>query len=130
MKVLVVDDDRDVADSLGMLLRVVLDYDVCVTYSGESAVEMAGHYRPDIVILDVNMPGLSGFQAARTLKNDRRLQNTIFIAHTASTDPLLRRVADSIGFAHIIPKGNTASMSGLIDMLGEVKPRGRRSRSF
>lgn len=52
-----VDDDHDVADSLGVLLRVVLAYDVCVAYSGESATEIAGEYRPDIVILDLNMPG-------------------------------------------------------------------------
>jgi len=42
MKVLIVDDDRDVADSLAALVRVVLDYDVCVRYSGEDAIATAG----------------------------------------------------------------------------------------
>jgi DNA-binding response OmpR family regulator len=49
--VLIVDDDRDVADSLAALVRVVLDYDVCVRYSGEDAIATAGEYRPDAVIL-------------------------------------------------------------------------------
>ena len=61
MKILIVDDDRDVADSLAALVRVVLDYDVCVRYGGESAISAAGEYRPDVVILDVNMPGLNGY---------------------------------------------------------------------
>ena len=73
MKVLIVDDDRDVADSLAALVRLVLDYDVCVRYSGETAISTAGKYRPDVVIVDVNMPGLDGLQTAQILKTDRRL---------------------------------------------------------
>jgi len=51
MKVLIVDDDHDVADSLAALVRVVLDYDVAVSYDGREAIETAGEYQPDVVIL-------------------------------------------------------------------------------
>jgi len=70
MKVLIVDDDHDVADSLAALVRVVLDYDVAVSYDGPEAIETAGEYQPDAVILDVNMPVLDGLETARQLKKD------------------------------------------------------------
>ena len=85
IRVLLVDDDRDVADSLAEVFRL-LDYDVRVAYSGEGALGIAGRYRPDVVVLDVNMPGMNGLQAARELKRDRRrrLSRQPFIAHTAA----------------------------------------------
>jgi len=53
---------------LAALVRVVLDYDVCVSYDGREAIETASEYQPDVVILDVNMPVLDGIQTARELK--------------------------------------------------------------
>jgi two-component system, chemotaxis family, CheB/CheR fusion protein len=121
MKILIVDDNRDAADALAALVRVVLDYDVCVQYSGETAIAMAGEYRPDVVIVDVNMPGLDGLQTARILKTDRRLQHKTFIAHTAEDSVFVRKVASRIGFHQVVAKGNTNGMSELIDLLSDVE---------
>jgi two-component system, chemotaxis family, CheB/CheR fusion protein len=121
MKILIVDDNRDAADALAALVRVVLDYDVCVQYSGETAIAMAGEYRPDVVIVDVNMPGLDGLQTARILKTDRRLQQKTFIAHTAEDSVFVRKVASRIGFHQVVAKGNTNGMSELIDLLSDVE---------
>jgi CheY-like chemotaxis protein len=121
MKLLIVDDNRDAADSLAALVRVVLDYDVCVQYSGEKAIAMAGEYRPDVVILDVNMPGLDGLQTARILKTDRRLEQKTFIAHTAEDGVFVRKVASRIGFHQVVAKGNTNAVSELIDLLSDVE---------
>jgi CheY-like chemotaxis protein len=121
MKILIVDDNRDAADALAALVRVVLDYDVCVQYSGETAIAMAGEYRPDVVIVDVNMPGLDGLQTARILKTDRRLEQKTFIAHTAEDGVFVRKVASRIGFHQVVAKGNTNGMSELIDLLSDVE---------
>ena len=118
IRVLLVDDDRDVADSLAEVLRL-LDYDVRVAYSGEGALGFAGRYRPDVVILDVNMPGMNGLQAARELKRDRRLSRQPFIAHTAADEPLVRQVAEQIGFSHFVVKGGE-SLTAMVDALMDV----------
>ena len=118
IRVLLVDDDRDVADSLAEVLRL-LDYDVRVVYGGDEALGVAGDYRPDVVILDINMPGIDGLQAARELKRDRRLKDKPFIAHTASDEPLVRRVAADIGFRRTVIKG-TQALAETIDALLDV----------
>ena len=91
LRILVVDDDHDVADSLVAVLEM-LDYDTCVTYSGTGAIELAGCFPPDVVILDINMPGLNGWQTARHLRTDRRMERAIFIAHTAVDGPLVKKL--------------------------------------
>jgi CheY-like chemotaxis protein len=121
MKILIADDDVDVADSLAVLLRVVLDADVCVLYDAESAIANAGTYRPDAVVLDINMPRIDGFQAARRLKMDRRLKRKPFIAHTAAANnPMVRKIARRVGFEHVVSKGDADSVTTLIDLLAEV----------
>jgi CheY-like chemotaxis protein len=121
MRVLIVDDDHDVADSLAALVRVVLDYDVCVEYSGESAIAMAGDYRPDAVVVDINMPGLDGLQTTRMLKRDRRLAGKTFIAHTAADGSFVRSVASRVGFREVVPKGGESAVSHLIDLLSDIE---------
>ena len=122
IRVLLVDDDHDVADSLAEVLRL-LDYDVRVAYSGEDALGIAGRYRPDVVILDVNMPGMNGLQAARQLKRDRRLSGKPFIAHTAADEPLVRQIATQIGFSHLVVKGGE-SLTAMVNALMDIPEQG------
>ena len=117
VRVLVVDDNCDLADSTAEVLRLV-DYDVRTAYTGEEAVDVAGQYRPDIVILDINMPGMDEFQTARQLKRDRRLATKPFLAYTGVDEPLVRQVASQIGFHGLVVKGEP--MSALIDVMLEI----------
>ena len=120
VRVLVVDDDHDGADSTAAVLRL-LDYDVHVAYSGAEAIAVAGQYRPDVVVLDINMPGMDGFQTARHLKRDRRLARKSFVAHTARDESLVRQVASRIGFLDLVVKGQP--LSALVDILLEAPTR-------
>src|SRR5262245_27911447 len=63
-RILVVDDTKDGAQSLATLLRM-MGNDVRTTYDGPSALEAAGAYRPDVVLLDIGLPGMSGHDVAR-----------------------------------------------------------------
>src|SRR5207237_388511 len=60
-RILVVDDNRDAADSLGLLLRF-LGHAVRVANDGPSALEAAGAFRPAVVLLDIGMPGMDGYE--------------------------------------------------------------------
>jgi CheY-like chemotaxis protein len=80
-RVLVVDDNRDSADSLAKLLGL-WGYDARVSYSGAEAVEVAREFLPEVVVLDLAMPGMSGYEAARRLRQIPGLDATLFIALT------------------------------------------------
>jgi CheY-like chemotaxis protein len=66
-RVVVADDHRDAADSLVILLEW-LGYEAKACYDGAQAVEMVNSYHPDLVILDINMPVMDGYEAARTIR--------------------------------------------------------------
>ena len=68
-RVLVVDDNTDLRETL----RTMLDlsgFDVATAAGGQTAVEMARIYRPDVVVMDLCMPGVDGFAAAKQLRSD------------------------------------------------------------
>ena len=62
-----VDDNVDAAETLGMLLKS-LGHETCVAHDGVAALQMAGEFRPDVVMLDLGMPGLDGYETARRLR--------------------------------------------------------------
>jgi PAS domain S-box-containing protein len=66
-RVLVVDDNRDAAAALELLVKS-LGHETCVVFDGAQALEKAGEFRPDVVFLDIGMPGLDGYEVARQLR--------------------------------------------------------------
>jgi CheY-like chemotaxis protein len=66
-RVLIVDDNRDAADALAQLLRLE-GHDAEVAYGGMQALQSAHRQRPDLVLLDLGMPGMDGFEVARRLR--------------------------------------------------------------
>src|SRR5437867_3903224 len=89
--VLVVDDDPDVARFVEVNLRSA-GYEVTVASNGEEALERAVELRPDLVLLDVMMPKLDGFEVAQRLRRDSRTSSTSIIMLTAkalSSDKVL-----------------------------------------
>jgi len=80
-KVLLIDDDKDFVDAT----RTVLEskYEVIVAYEGEAGIRKAGEAKPDLIILDVIMPGKDGFTAAEQLKKNPDLSKIPVIMLTA-----------------------------------------------
>jgi CheY-like chemotaxis protein len=75
-RILVVDDNVDAANTLNLLLRS-LGHETCVVHDGVKALKMAVEFRPDVVLLDIGMPGLDGYEVARrlnSLKKERRFR--------------------------------------------------------
>lgn len=101
---LVVDDYQDGADALGVFLTV-LGLDVCVVFSGRAAIELAQSFRPRLVILDIDMPGLDGFQTLGRLKQQSWAMNAVFVAHTGMWRPPGSN-AMFADFHHVLTKGH------------------------
>ena len=80
--ILVVDDDPDIARFVEVNLRSA-GYDVAVATDGEAALDRAGAMRPDLVLLDVMMPRLDGFEVAQRLRKNPQTANTSIIMLTA-----------------------------------------------
>ncbi len=80
-RVLIVDDNLDTADSIGMLLKRS-GHEVTVTYSAEKALEVAAEFQPDVVLLDIGLPEMDGYEVARRLRRDSRLKGVKLIALT------------------------------------------------
>ena len=101
--VLLADDDRDSVDSLAAVLRLE-GYTVHTAYGGREAVDTAVVERPDIMIVDIGMPRMSGYDVARHFRTLRKEERPILIALTAwgqESDKLLSRQA---GFDHHLTK--------------------------
>jgi CheY-like chemotaxis protein/two-component sensor histidine kinase len=70
-RILIVDDNIDAAESLSLLLKS-LGHNTCVAYDGAGALKMASEFRPEIILLDLGMPGLDGYETARRLRTLNR----------------------------------------------------------
>lgn len=96
-KVLVADDNRDAADSLVVLLEW-LGYEAVACYDGEQAVKLAESLKPDLVILDINMPVMDGYEAARTLRKREGGERLLLAAITGAPGWETPEQARAVGF--------------------------------
>jgi PleD family two-component response regulator len=67
LRILVVDDNQDSAVTLGMLLRTT-GHDICTAHDGLEAVGAASEFRPDVVVLEIGLPKMNGYDAARAIR--------------------------------------------------------------
>jgi len=88
-RVLVVDDEPNIADVISMALRYN-DFEVSVAADGNQALEKAGEFRPDLIVLDVMMPGLDGFQVAKRLGERSADIPILFLTARDTTDDKIR----------------------------------------
>lgn len=104
LKVLVVDDVRDGADTLAELLRLQLHCNVATAYSGQAAVEAACDFVPDIVITDFTMPGEDGLSTARRILAALAARPPMMLLMTA--DPVVAEDLDAVDkvFDHAFAK--------------------------
>jgi PAS domain S-box-containing protein len=102
-RVLVVDDNCDAADGLADFLRS-LGHSVRTSYDGVTALEEARRNRPEIVVLDIGMPGLDGHEVARRLRGDVGLRSSLIVALSGYGQESDRRLSREAGFDHHLVK--------------------------
>lgn len=124
IRVLVVDDSEDSALSLAALLRrrgCLAE----VVYRGEAVLEAARALRADVVILDLGLPDVDGFEVARRIRSDPELAGTILVALTGHGGEEARRRCVEAGFDRHVLK--PVGVTELAPLLLERRPR-RASR--
>jgi two-component system, sensor histidine kinase len=126
-RVLIVDDNRDSADTLGRLLEI-FGHEVRVVYDGESCINTVVTFRPDAVLLDLDMPGMNGFEVASRLRSDPgRYGSALVVAITGRTpDDRDRRVAEIGLDYHLIKPVTTAQLRRVISDSMDRKAGSRR----
>jgi CheY-like chemotaxis protein len=97
LRILVADDNEDAAQSLATLLEAV-GHEVATAYDGLDAVESAAALRPDVVVLDIGMPTLDGYEAARRIRAGLGGSGMLLIALTGWGQPGDQRQAAAAGF--------------------------------
>lgn len=102
-RVLLADDHKDGADSLAELLRLK-GHDVFVAYDGEQALALAGTLHPEVVLLDLAMPKLTGYEAAAEIRRQPWAADVLIIAITGWGFADNRRHARDAGFDHHLMK--------------------------
>ena len=114
LRVLVVDDNFDVAQTVGWLLEAI-GHDYRIANDGPSALEAAGAFDPDAIVLDIGLPGMDGFAVCRALRADPRHKHTLIIAQTGWGQEGDRRRTAEAGFdIHLVkPVGIAALESAL-----------------
>ena len=102
-RLLVVDDNKDAAFTLAMLLKLK-GHDVRVANSGTSALDLARTFLPEVVFLDLGMPGMGGLEVAALVRKIPGLQNTVLVALTGWGQESDRRRTADAGFNHHVVK--------------------------
>jgi two-component system CheB/CheR fusion protein len=102
-RILVVDDNADVAGSLAMLLQLE-GHEVHVAKDGPTALQVALADRPDIVFLDIGMPGMDGYEVARRFRRQPSLRGVVLVALTGWGQQEDRDRAKAVGFDHHLTK--------------------------
>ena len=102
LKVLVVDDNQDAAGSLKELLEM-WGYRAWTAFEGQEAIQLAMTFVPDVVLLDIGLPGMSGYAVARKLREERSLESVRIIAMTGYGQEEDRKMTSQSGFdAHLV----------------------------
>jgi CheY-like chemotaxis protein len=102
-RVLVVDDNTDAADSLALLLQME-GHEVKVAYSGLEAIEAAGAFRPETILLDIGLPGLDGYAVALKLRQNPVTAEVLLIAVSGYGQDDDRARSREAGFNHHLTK--------------------------
>ena len=123
-RILVVDDNRDAADSMALSLQLA-GHTVCTAYDGQEGIELAFAFAPDVVLLDLGMPGLSGFEIARRIRQQPWGKALTLIAVTGWGQEQDRHRTRQAGFnAHLTkPVGASELLKALGDAIQKIPDR-------
>ncbi len=121
-RILVVDDNWDAAESLGILLRT-MGHEVCTAHGGAEGVERVSEFRPDVILMDLGMATVDGYEAARRIRAGPKGSEPLLVALTGWGADADRRRTDDAGFdRHLVKPVDTRILTKLITELPMGSP--------
>ena len=126
-RVLIVDDNRDAAETLAMIMRLE-GHTVYVAHDGQDGIDQACKYRPEVIFLDLGMPGMDGLTVARKLRALPETADCLLLAVTGWGDANDQANTHAAGFDHHLVKPATyAVVAALIEQAGQRVPWATRA---
>jgi DNA-binding NarL/FixJ family response regulator len=119
--ILIVDDSEEIRSQLRSYFQQNSNWKVCgEAVDGRDAIQKAEQLMPDLIILDLSMPVMNGFEAARELKHIR--PQIPLVMFTTFKTPVLEKEAASAGFAAVLSKSESNSLQVLADKISVLLP--------
>ncbi len=118
LRILIVDDNKDGAGTLSMMLKI-LGNDTRTAYDGEDAVKAAIEFQPDVILLDIGLPKLNGFEVCRRIRQQKNGHKILVIAQTGWGQDEDRKRSRDAGFDHHLIK--PVDMAALNKILAEFQ---------
>jgi signal transduction histidine kinase len=103
LKVLVVDDNFEVAQTVGWMLEE-MGHEYHLVHDGREALQAAREFGPDVVLLDIGLPGMDGYEVCRAFRQDAKLKDAFIIAQTGWGQLRDKTTASEAGFDHHLVK--------------------------
>jgi CheY-like chemotaxis protein len=119
-RILVVDDNADSTETMEMLLKLS-GHEVATAHDGESALEKTREFQPEIILLDVGLPGMHGYEVAQRLRSLPENKNLVIIALTGYGQEQDRERAMEAGFDYHFVK--PVEFDTLESLLNKLEPR-------
>jgi DNA-binding response OmpR family regulator len=102
-RVLLVDDNQDAVEALAIYLRLK-GHDARTVYDGPAALALAGRFDADVAVLDIGLPGMSGYELARRMRSEWPVKPLTILALTGWSQPEDKRRAQEAGFDYHFSK--------------------------
>ncbi|MCW8195697.1 PAS domain S-box protein [Proteobacteria bacterium 005FR1] len=117
-RILLVEDQQDIAETLALLLESS-GHDVSIANDGEMAIAKAAELLPEVVLLDIGLPGIDGYEVAAQIRAHPLTRNTVLAALTGYGQDRDREMARGAGFdAHFVKPVDMAALNAFLDGLG------------
>jgi len=117
LRVLVVDDNVDSAKTLGMLVKAS-GHEIRIVHDGLAVLEAALDFQPHVVLLDIGLPGMNGFEVAKRIRLQPAIQNVVLVAMTGYGQESDRQLSHEAGFNHHLVK--PANFGQVLQILATV----------
>jgi len=121
-RVLIVDDNHDLAETAKVLL-IASGHDVRTAYDGVSAVATANEFDPEVVLLDIGLPGMSGYEVAKRLRASEQRRSMLLVALTGYGQDADRQLAREAGFdQHLVKPLDPATLEKIVESISVPTP--------